>query len=101
MCQPWFTMPADFNLDGLPDFLATGSKGPQLFLNRGKGRVKNKSRLLKALWGAFEALDDGCSPDLQGTAPADLDGDGDVDIYAIGLKDSEWRHYVYRNRLIR
>ena len=44
-CQPFFTMPADFNLDGLPDFLATGTMGPQLILNRGKGRLRNKSGL--------------------------------------------------------
>jgi hypothetical protein len=102
-CEPWFTNPADFNLDGLPDFLATGSKGPELVMNRDKGRLKDKSGLLKKLRSAFLTIPDGCRPDLQGTAPADLDGDGDLDIYAIGLHptDNKWRHYVYRNQLIK
>lgn len=85
----WGATFADFTGDHLPDlFLARGTRGREdpcrLFFNDGGGRFRNateESGIAGIRWGT-------------GGVPADLDGDGDLDLF---ITDLEGKDRLFRN----
>ena len=98
----WGTNLADLNNDGLPDiFVANGHVYPQVdALNVGQRYLQRKELYRNLGGGKFQEIAREVSADLlvgksaRGSAVADYDNDGDLDILTVNLND---RPSFYRN----
>jgi hypothetical protein len=98
----WGTNLADLNNDGLPDiFVANGHVYPQVdALNVGQRYLQRRELYRNLGGGKFQEIAGEVSEDLlvgksaRGSAVADYDNDGDLDILTVNLND---RPSFYRN----
>jgi len=81
---------ADFDNDGFDDLLVLSGLGNKLFRNTGNGRFEDKTKVSGVGW----IRPDGTPGEPRQPLAADLDNDGDQDIFITYVND---QHRVYRN----